>query len=133
MIIEKGPDARTVNPVFDGRDDLIVIPDAQPDVDFGKTFFQGRFFFFHVTPGDDDTGGSPPGLGRDHFPDTLVGFVPGRPDEAAGVENDDVGLGGVRDDFIPGYEKMAGHHFTVDQVFRTAEINDGRAAGFFQG
>ena len=40
----------------------------------------------------------------------------------------DVGPAGIGDDFISGGEKMAGHHFAVDEVFRAAEIDRGDPA-----
>jgi hypothetical protein len=60
----------------------------------------------------------------------FVGLVLGRPQETAGVEENDVGLARVFDEPVSGLAEIAGHHLAVDEVLSAAERDEG---DLFQG
>ena len=85
VIIEKRPGAGPERPVFRGPDDAVVIPHAQPSIDGGVALEKPRPVVFHGATRDDETDARPGRLNLQSPPDSFLGFLTGRADEAAGV------------------------------------------------
>ena len=75
--------------------------------------------------GDDD--GPDPALllEVEHLADDAERLLPGRLDEAAGVDDDDVGPVGVGDERVAVLGELAEHALGIDEVLRTAEADEG--------
>ena len=98
VIVKKCPIRFTASLSLHGRDDLVVSSDSQPDVDGRVSLHQPGPFFFDVTSRHGQNLIRPFKLSGDEFSDDAVRFLPSRPDETAGVDDDDVGFLGIRDE-----------------------------------
>ena len=58
-----------------------------------------------------------------HLKDCVDGLLLGRLDEAAGVDEDDLRLGGIVDDLVAPVAQHAQHVFRIHQIFRAAQGN----------
>ena len=58
-----------------------------------------------------------------HFENGVDGFLLGRIDEAAGVDDEHVGLIGMRRELVPARGELAHHDFAVDQILGTAQAD----------
>ncbi len=76
---------------------------------------------FDQTAGDDQALGFAGLLEFGHFENRVYGFLFGGIDEAAGVDDDNVGVGGLRGKFVAICDELTHHDFCVNQVLRTAE------------
>jgi hypothetical protein len=56
-----------------------------------------------------------------HFEDGVDRFLLRVVDEGAGVDDDDVGVGGVRRDLVPSLLGVAQHDFAIDEILGTTE------------
>jgi len=56
-----------------------------------------------------------------HLQDALDGFLLGRLEERAGVDDDDVGLFGLGDEGHAGLLEVADHDLAIDEIFRATE------------
>ena len=121
-------------PVHDGGD-LLAAEHADDLIDFGHLFEQDVALPLGHAAGDDHR----PDLARllqcEHLADDGERFLPGRLDEAAGVDDDHVGPVGVRLKGVAVLGELAEHPLGIDGVLRAAQRNEGVVAlGFrFQG
>ena len=100
--------------------DFVIVPDAGEDVDFAELFAQLLLVAFAETAGHDQNRIL---LARRVEVDNgIERFCLGRIDEAAGVDNDDVGFFAVGCQFVR--FEPSHHHFGIDQVFRASQRND---------
>ncbi len=83
----------------------------------------------HQAAGDDEACGLAAlfALVLDHLEDGVDGLLLGGVDEAAGVDDDDVGVFGVGGEFAAGAVEQAHHDFGVDEVFGAAERDEADA------
>ena len=113
----RGRNARSVQDVFEltGADDCVDLGDVLPDL---------VAVALHQAAGDDDALGAAFGLVLDHLEDGRDRLLLGGVDEAAGVDDDDLGVFGVGGEGGSVVVEHAHHHFGVDEVFGTAKRDE---------
>lgn len=79
------------------------------------------------TSGHDESPSWPFGLERRHLQDGVYGFLLGRFNEAAGVDDDDIGATGIVGEGIAALRGQAEHDFTINQIFGTAQADHTKA------
>ena len=110
---------------IDDLDDLLAAEDADDVIDAGHLGEQGVALAFGETAGDDD--GAEPALllEREHLADDAERLLAGRFDEAAGVDDDDIGAVGVGREGVAVLRQLAEHALAIDEVLRAAEADEG--------
>ena len=115
------------SPIDDVRD-LLAAEDADDVIDAGHFLQQLVLLAFGQAAGHDD--GADPALLLEgqHLANDGERFLPGRLDEAAGVDDDHVGAVGVRRQGVAVLGQFAEHALGIDQVLGTAEADEGEIA-----
>ena len=111
------------------RRGILELVEAQERVDLRDLGRQLPAVFLDHASGHDDAVDLPPLLALDLLEDRLDRLLLGTVDEAAGVDDDDSGLG-VGDDLVPGLLQVAQHHLGVDEVLRASERHDADGGEF---
>ncbi len=109
----------------DDLGDLLAAEDADDVIDAGHFLQQVVLLALGQAAGDDDRADSALILEGEHLADDGERFLPGRLDEAARVDDDDVGPVGVGDERVAVLAQLAEHALGIDQVLRTAEADEG--------
>ena len=78
----------------------------------------------HQAAGDDQLLGAADFLVLGHFEDGVDRLLLGGIDEAAGVDDEHVGLIGMRRELVAFGDELAHHDFTIDEVFGTAQTDE---------
>ena len=108
--------------LFDDLRDLFNLVDAHEGVHFGEEFGQFVAKTLRETAGDDEA--LAPVLGFAEFAgfeDGIDAFFLGGVDEGAGIDDDDIGAGGVVGDLDTFFDKRAEHNFGIDEVLGATE------------
>ena len=104
-------------------DDLPLIGQAHDEVGFGQLRTQFISVALGQAAGDDEAPAAPVGLEVSGLQDRGDGFLFGRLDEAAGVDDDEVGLlGRIREPIAVELQKPV-HPFGIHRVFRASECD----------
>src|SRR5262249_23515524 len=104
-------------------DDLLAAKDADDVIDPGHLFKQGIALALGQAPGHDD--GTDPALllEVEHLADDGQGFLASGFDEAAGIDDDDVGAIGLGGEGVAGLRELAEHAFGIDEVLGAAKAD----------
>ncbi len=105
------------------RQDLLDFAGADHGVDFGNLRANLFAVTFGQAAGDDEFLGAAEFLVLGHFEDGFDRFLLRRGDEAAGVDDEDVGFIGPPRDFVAGARQNAHHHLAVDEVLGAAQAD----------
>ncbi len=112
----------------DDRHDLLAAEDADDVIDAGHFGEEVVLLAFGETAGDDDGTDAALLFQCQHLADDAERFLPSRFDEAAGVDDDDVGAVGVRREHEAVLGELAEHALGIDEVLRAAEADEGVGA-----
>ena len=106
-----------------GGEDGFELAGADDGVDFGDVGDDFVAVALDEAAGDDELAGAAAGgdLVLRHFEDGVDGLLLGGVDEAAGVDDDDVGVFGVGGERGAAVVEQAHHDLGVDEVFGAAE------------
>ncbi len=106
-----------------GGQDAFELAGADDGVDLGDVFADLVAVALDEAAGDDDAlGFAAVGLlVLDHLEDGVDGLLLGGVDEGAGVDDDDLGVGGVGGELCAVVVEEAHHDLGVDEVFGAAE------------
>ncbi len=106
-----------------GGEDVFEFAGADDGVHLGDVLLDLGAIALDETAGDDEflRAASGGGLVLRHFEDGIDRFLFGGVDEGAGVDDDDVGIGGIGGDLGAGAVEQAHHDFAIDQVLGAAE------------
>jgi hypothetical protein len=107
------------------RGDLLAAEHPEDLIDAGHLFQQHLALPLGHAPGDDDGAELPGRLQGQHLADDPERLLPGRLDEAAGVDHDHVRPGGVGPEGVPVLGQLAEHSFGIDGVLRAPEGHEG--------
>jgi hypothetical protein len=118
--VEECPLAGPVALAPDHGGDLVEVADPDPGVHTGVAAAELGPRPLGIAAGHDDLASAPPFAFQGRG-DGLLGFYARRPDETAGVEDDDVGLLGIGGEAEAVRRQVAQHDFAVDQVLGAAE------------
>src|SRR5262249_36447936 len=108
--------------------DFLAAEDADDLIDAGDFLEQVLMLAFGQAAGDDDRADAALLLEGQHFADDTKRFLAGRLDEAAGVDDNDIGAVGVGDERVAVLGELAEHGFGIDGGFRAAEADEGEGA-----
>ena len=101
--------------------DLFEFVGAENSIDIGNVLLNIGAKPFDKAAGDHQTLGFARLLVFGHLEDGIDGLLFGRINEAAGVDYDDVGVGGLRREFVTSRDELAHHDLCVNKVLRAAE------------
>ena len=107
-----------------GGEDVFELAGADDGVDLGDVFLDFVAVAFDEAAGDDDLPSAAFGLVRDHLEDGVYGLLLGGVDKGAGVDDDDLGVGGVGGELGAVVVEQAHHDLGVDEVFGAAERDE---------
>ena len=125
VVIEVGLERIGVGlqPFADGHD-AVEFVGADQGVDFGHFCADVAAIAFHQAAGDDQLLGAADLLVLGHLQDGVDRFLFGGIDETAGVDDQDIGLIGMRGEFVAPGDELPHHDFTIDEVFGTAQTDE---------
>ncbi len=107
---------------LDDADDLLAAEDADDLIDLGHLLEQHRLSCRSARQPATTTEPTRPCLLQlEHLADDGERFLPGRLDEAAGVDDDDIGPVGVRSQGVAVLGQLAEHALGIDQVLWAAK------------
>lgn len=118
--------------LLDDLGNLFDLVDAHEGVDFGKEF--GKFFAetLRQAAGNDQALSAVLGFAEfGGFENGVDTFFLGGVDEGAGVDDDDIGAGGVVGDFDTAFHERAEHDLGIDEVLGAAEGDEAHAHRLF--
>ena len=110
-------------PFADG-DDAFQFVGADEGVDFGQFLADIAAVAFDQAAGDDQFAGAADFLVLGHLEDGVDRFLLGGVNEAAGVDDEYVGLIGMGGEFVAFGDELPHHDFTIDEVFGTAQTDE---------
>ena len=114
---------------IDDLGDLLAAEDADDLIDLRALLAAASSFLpLGQAAGDDDGADAALLLEVEHLADDAERLLPGRLDEAAGVDDDDVGPVGVGREGVAVLGQLAEHPLGIDGVLRAAEGNEGVSA-----
>ena len=121
-------DLATGQAAIDHLGDLLPAKDADDLIDAGHFLEQFVLLAFGKAAGHHD--GADPALllQLEHLADDAERFLPGRLDEAAGVDDDHVRTVGVGTQRVAVLGQLAEHALGIDQVLRAAEADEGEGS-----
>ena len=103
--------------------DLLAAEDADDLVDLGKLLEQDVFLPLGQAAGDDHALDRPGALPLEHLLDHAARFLPGRVDEPAGIDDDQVGLLPLGHQREPVLRQQPEHPLGIDQVLGAAQAD----------
>ncbi len=106
--------------ILDNRDDLVEIFHPQPGVDLRVFLAEQAYVSFDITSDSDDFLLFGLLFKGDRILQAVLGFLFGRLDESAGVEDNNLRFLGISDKRVSGLFHVAEHDLAVHQVLRTA-------------
>ena len=115
---------------IDHLGDLLPAEDADDAIDVGHFLEQAVLFALGQAAGNDHGADASLVLERQHLADDGQGFLPGRLDEATGIDDDDVCPVRLRSQHIAMLGQLAEHALRIHQVFGTAETDEGEGFCF---
>ena len=110
----------------DDLGDLLAAEDADDVIDAGHLGQEVVLFAFGEAAGDDDGADTALLFEAEHLADDAERFLPGRFDEAAGVDDHHVGAIGVGRQRVPLLNQFSQHALGIDEVFRAAKADEGK-------
>ena len=118
---------------IDDLRDLLAAEDADDVIDVGHFLEQVVLLALGQAAGHDDGADAALLLEVEHLADDAERFLAGRLDEAAGVDDHDVGAVGVGRQGVAVLGQLAEHALGIDEVFRTAEADEGKRSLLLHG
>ena len=106
------------------RADLLATEDADDAIDVGHFLEQRIALALREAAGDDHGANLALLLEVEHLADDTQRFLSGRLDEAAGVDDDDVGAAGIGHQGVAVLRELAEHALGVHEVLGTAEADE---------
>ena len=103
-----------------GLEDGFEFAGADHGVDFGDALLDFVAVALDEAAGDDELFRPTGGLVAGHFKDGVDGFLLGRVNEAARVDDEDIGFFGMGSEASASAVEQAHHHLGVDEVLGTA-------------
>ena len=103
---------------------LLAAEDAHQVVDLGQRLQQLFLLALGQAAGDDHAADVPLALQLEHLVDRGVRLVAGPLDEAAGVDDDEIGAGRLADQLVAVELQQAEHPLAVDQILGAAEADE---------
>ena len=108
---------------FAERRDLLQLIGADDRVHFRHVLPDVAAIALHQAAGDDQLLRAAGLLVLGHLEDGVDRFLLGGIDEAAGVDDEDVGIGGMRRQLVALRGELAHHDFGIDEILRAAETD----------
>src|SRR5262249_41013198 len=112
----------------DDLDDLFAAEDADDVIDAGHLLQEGIAQPLGEAAGDDDGADLALALEVEHLADDAERLLPGGLDEAAGVDDDDLGAVGLGGQRVAGLGELSKHPLGVNEVLGTAETDEGETS-----
>src|ERR1019366_7424385 len=114
---------------IDNLRNLLAAKDAHDVIDTGDFEQQVVFLAFRQTAGDDDGADAALVLQSEHLADDAERFLARGFDEAASVDDDDIGAVRIGDQRVAVLSKFAEHALGIDQVFRATKADESKRLG----
>ena len=109
---------------FAGGENIFDFAGADDGVHFGNLLANFVAVALDQASGDDQLLRAAEFLVFGHFEDGVHGFLLRGRDEAAGVDDEDVGFAGARRDFVAGARENAHHHLAIHEVLRASQADE---------